>query len=98
MGGPVEELDVLGPAPRDVRRVHLELHEEQVGLPLRDVAESELELAVAARLTRRAGRDRVDLLTLGPAGVEDEDRLLQVLPRSDVDAGRVDAPAPRARG
>src|SRR5207237_641005 len=50
------------------------------------------------RLTRRAGLDRVYLLTLGPARVEDEDRLLQVLPRSDVEAGLVEEPAPRARG
>jgi hypothetical protein len=76
VGVPVEELDVRGPPPRDVRRVHLELHEEQVGLPLRNVPERELELAVAARLTRRAGLDRVDLLALRPAGVEDEDRVL----------------------
>ena len=70
----------------DVRRVDLELHVEDEGLVLRDVAERELELPVMACFARRARLDRVDRHTLGPAGAELQDRVLDLLMRSDVKA------------
>src|SRR5437763_17103172 len=68
----------------DVRRVDLELHVEDEGLVLRDVAERELELPVMARFARRARLDRVDRHTLGPAGAERQDRVLNLLLRGVV--------------
>src|SRR5205085_45081 len=52
----------------------------------RDVSELERELPVPARLPNRARLDRVDRHALGPAGVEDERRLLQILVGVDVKA------------
>src|SRR2546423_11790594 len=71
----------------DVRRVDLELHVEDEGLVLRDMAERELELPVIARFARRARLDRVDRHALGPAGAELQDRVLDLLMRGDVKAG-----------
>src|SRR5438067_2528051 len=71
----------------DVRRVDLELHVEDEGLVLRDVAERELELPVIARFARRARLDRVDRHALGPAGAELQDRVLDLLMRGDVKTG-----------
>jgi hypothetical protein len=46
----VGELDVLRAMPRDVRRVDLELQEEDRRVPGRDVAEVEGEAAIVAAL------------------------------------------------
>src|SRR5881227_4025060 len=70
----------------DVRRVDLELHVEDERLVLRDMAERELELPVMACFARRSRLDRVDRHTLGPAGAELQDRVLDLLMRGDVKA------------
>src|SRR3989442_2057820 len=62
----VVELDALGPAPRDGRRVHLLLDPEDERLARGDVAEVERELAVLARLSDPARLDRVHRHTIGP--------------------------------
>src|SRR6476469_3464279 len=75
---PVEQLDVLCPVPRDVRRVHLELHEEDVRLASGDVPEREDEPPVVAALREGRGLDGVHVHALGPAGIEDQLRLAEV--------------------
>src|SRR4029453_3139859 len=89
---PVEERRRTRPVP-DVRRVDLELHVEDEGLVLRDVAERELELPVVARLTGGARLEGVDGHALGPARAETEDRVLQLLVGRDVEAGLPDQAA-----
>src|SRR4051812_40441384 len=81
----VVELDVLRPSPGDVRRVDLNLQEQDVRAAPRDVPEVERELSVPARLADRARLDRVDRHALRPAGIEHQHGVLQVLVRVDVE-------------
>src|SRR2546423_1209072 len=85
--------------PGDVGRVDLELHEEDEGVAGRYVTEFERETAVVAGLVDGRGLQRVDAHALAPAGVELEDRLLQVVPGGDVEARLHEvATADRGRG
>src|ERR1051325_6031677 len=81
----VVEPDRLLAAERDVRRVDLELHEEDVALARADVAELEGQAPAVARLADRARLDRVDRHPLGPARAEHEVGVLDVLARRDVE-------------
>src|SRR4051812_40926320 len=82
----------------DVRRVHLELQEEQVVVAGRDVPEIERKPPVAARLADRARLDGVEGHPLEPAGIEHERRVANLANRLDVKARLEDqaaADAPR---
>src|SRR5437667_10705219 len=84
-------------AMADVRRVDLELHVEDEGLVLWDVAECELEPSVVTRLTRRARLDRVDRHALRPACTEHQDRVLDLPMRRDVNAALPEQAATQCR-
>src|SRR2546423_559464 len=93
----VVELDVLR-AATDVRRIDLERYEEDQRLAGGDVAEPVRDPAITVGLGQGLRRDAVHGVTLRPAGVEDEECILNVLARCDVETRRVDDPATRACG
>src|SRR6266487_148107 len=80
----IPQLDGLR-AAADVRRIDLELQEEEVVPAPRDVPELEREPPVVARLAYRARLDRVERHALEPPGPEHERRILQLPPRDDVE-------------
>src|SRR3954469_17267107 len=82
----------------DVRRVDLELHEEQVGVACGDVSEIEAEPAVAACFIHRRRFDRVHGHSLEPSRMQNESRFFEVLTRGDVEARLIDEPATYAGG
>src|ERR687887_1317507 len=87
----VGERHVLA-AMADVRRVDLEIHEQDVRPACPNVTELEGQTAVRASLADRARLDRVDRDSLGPARIEDQDRLLEVAARVDAEARHVQKP------
>jgi len=81
----------------DVRRVHLVVDEEDVGLPRWDRPEVEAELPVLAGLAGGRRLHGVDRQVVDPASSEDELGLVELLPRGDVEASLVEKPAAHSR-
>src|SRR5205085_11095496 len=84
--------DVLG-SVADVRRVDLERDPEGQMAAARDVPQREDELPVVRSFTDRLRRETVDGVGLGPARVEDQDRVLDLVSSIDAEARRIDKPA-----
>src|SRR5204863_3787728 len=89
--------DGMAAAKGHVRRVDLEVREEDVALARRDVAELEGDAAVVAGLADGARLDRVDGHALGPARAEHEVRVFDLLARGDVEARLEDQSATEVR-
>src|SRR3954466_7845179 len=81
----VVELDRVRTAP-DVRRVHLELEPDAQHVAGLQRVVAQHDAPVAAGLADRRRLDRVDLHALDPAAGEHDARVVDRLPRADLDA------------
>ena len=74
----------------DVDRVDLQRHELGVGLSRQDLPERDAELSVVRVLAAGLWRDPVDGVLVGPARSKNERRVLQLAPRENLKARRLD--------